>query len=309
MSEITLPPALIADLEHVEALISARASARSAVLQFVERHLVVSSERRIRAALTLLSAKLGRYDLAQVQHAAAAVELIYAATQVHDDLIDEAERRRSSVSLQRGWDGDVALMIGNYLFALAASEMALAPDPRIIAFFSRAVMAICEGQLAPVFLAQSPDEARAQYRARIGSRTAALFEAGCKAGMVCGAGDPQQVETLGHFGYELGMTVQIAADLHNLEADLRRGVITLPLIEAVAATGDRSLAEVVDLPAPDEARIQAVLAAVRSSGADARVLEQARAHSDRAAAALEPFPDSEARQQLLAIVEGVVPAG
>ncbi len=306
MSEIALPPALSADLEHVDALISARASARSAVLQFVERHLVVSSGRRVRAALTLLSARLGRYELAQVQHAAAAVELIYAATQVHDDLIDEAERRRSSVSLQRGWDGDLALMIGNYLFALAASEMALAPDPRIIAFFSRAVMAICEGQLAPVSLAQSPDEARAQYRARIGSRTAALFEAGCKAGMVCGAGDPQQVEALGRFGYELGMAVQTAADARALEADLRRGVITLPLIEAVAASGDRSLAEVVDLPAPDEARIQAVLAAVRSAGAEARTLDQARAHSARAAAALAPFPDNAARRQLIAIAGQLV---
>lgn len=308
MSEITLPPALIADLEHVEALISARASARSAVLQFVERHVVVSSERRIRAALTLLSAQLGHYELVHVQHAAAAIELIYAATQVHDDLIDEVERRRDSVSLQRGWDGDLALMIGNYLFALAASEMALAPDPRIIAFFSRAVMAICEGQLAPVSLAQSPDEARAQYRARIGSRTAALFEAGCKAGMVCGAGDPAQVEALGRFGYELGMALQTTADLRTLEADLRRGVITLPLIEAVSATNDDRLAKVVDLPAPNEAHIQSALASIRSSGAYTRTLEQARTHSTQAAAALGSFPDSEPRRQLLAIAKGAVTA-
>src|SRR4026207_2214592 len=103
-------------------------------------------------------------------------------------------------------------MAGACLSALAAAEMALAPDPRIIGFFSRGVMTICEGELSPVTTITPPDVAIEQYLDHVGCRTAALFEAGCKAGMVCGGGTPEQIEALGRFGYDLGLAFQIVDD-------------------------------------------------------------------------------------------------
>ena len=90
-----------------------------------------------------------------------------------------------------------------------------------------------------------------QYLYKIGCKTAALFEAACKAGMVCGGGAHEQVDALGRFGYDLGLAFQIVDDVLDFTGDeatlgkpagndLREGTITLPLIYAVAAGADRA---------------------------------------------------------------------
>jgi heptaprenyl diphosphate synthase len=309
MSQIPVPPALLADLERVNQIILERVQPRLAVIKVAGEHILTSGGKRIRAALTLLSAQLGRYDLDLALHSAAAVELIHAASLVHDDLVDQAERRRGVPTVHTRWNGDVALMVGDYLFALAAAEMALAPDPRIIGFFSRGVMTICEGELSPVTNITPPDVAIEQYLYQIGCKTAALFEAGCKAGMVCGGGTPEQIEALGRFGYDLGLAFQIVDDVLDYVGDvatlgkpagndLREGTITLPLIYAVEAGGGAELAGIVDLQPSDDERIHWALGEVRRLGAAERALAEARRYAESATSYLDSFPDSAAKQAL-----------
>jgi len=316
MSQIPVPPALHADLERVDQIILERVQPRLAVIRIAGEHILTSGGKRIRAALTLLSAQLGRYDLDQALHSAAAVELIHAASLVHDDLVDQAERRRGVPTVHTRWNGDVALMVGDYLFALAAAEMALAPDPRIIGFFSRGVMTICEGELSPVTHVTPLDTAIEQYLYQIGCKTAALFQAGCKAGMVCGGGTPEQIEALGRFGYDLGLAFQIVDDVLDYVgdtatlgkpagSDLRAGTITLPLIYAVSA-GGAELAGIVDLQPPDGEQIDWALGEVRRLGAANRALADARRYAESAVSHLSSFPDSAAKQALGEIANFVV---
>jgi len=317
MTQIPIPPALAADLEHVDRIIVERAQSRSAVIRIAGQHILTSGGKRIRAALALLSAQLWRYDLDMVIHSAAAVELIHAASLVHDDLVDEAEQRRGVRTVHTRWDGNVALMVGDYLFALAAAEMALAPDPRIISYFSRGVMTICEGELAPVMAATPHDVAIEQYLYKIGCKTAALFEAACKAGMVCGGGAQEQVDALGRFGYDLGLAFQIVDDVLDFTGDLatlgkpagndlREGTITMPLIYAVEAGGGAALAAIVDYQPPDEARVAWAIAQVRQLGGAASAMAEARRYADRAMTHLDGFPDSPAKHALGEIARFVV---
>jgi heptaprenyl diphosphate synthase/octaprenyl-diphosphate synthase len=300
----------------VDQIVVERVQPRLAVIKVAGQHILTSGGKRIRAALALLAAQLGRYDLDRVVHSAAAVELIHAASLVHDDLVDEAERRRGTVTVHTRWDGDVALMVGDYLFALAAAEMALAPDPRIIEYFSRGVMTICEGELSPVMDVAPLDVATEQYLYKIGCKTAALFEAACKAGMVCGGGTQDQVDALGRFGQDLGLAFQIVDDVLDYTADeatlgkpagndLREGTITLPLIYAVAAGGGGALAEVLDARPIDEARIAWAIGEVRRLGT-ARAMQDARRYAETALTHLQSFPDSPARQALSQIAQFVV---
>jgi heptaprenyl diphosphate synthase/octaprenyl-diphosphate synthase len=317
MTQTPIPPALVADLEQVDQIIVERAQSRSAVIRIAGRHILTSGGKRIRAALALLAAQLGRYQLDTVIHSAAAVELIHAASLVHDDLVDEAEQRRGVRTVHTRWDGNVALMVGDYLFALAAAEMALAPDPRIIGYFSRGVMTICEGELSPVMNAAPLDTALDEYLYKIGCKTAALFEAACKAGMVCGGGGQEQIDALGRFGYDLGLAFQIVDDVLDYTGsattlgkpagnDLREGTITMPLIYAVNAGGGSALAAVVDEQPPDEARIAWAIAEVRRLGGIERALAEARRVADRAMAHLDSFPDSAAKHALGEIARFVV---
>lgn len=303
MSQLPVPTALLADLERVDQIIVERVQPRLAVLRIAGQHILTSGGKRIRAALTLLAAQLGRYDLERVLHSAAAVELIHAASLVHDDLVDQAERRRGTVTVHARWDGDVALMVGDYLFALAAAEMALAPDPRIIGYFSRGVMTICEGELSPVLNTTPLDVALDQYFYKIGSKTAALFEAGCKAGMVCGGGAPEQVEALGRFGYELGLAFQIVDDVLDFTGneqtlgkpagnDLREGTLTLPLIYAVAQSSSPLLRELARTNSPDPASVDALVDEVIRANGVGRAMHEAQRIVQRAKSRLDLFPTS-----------------
>jgi heptaprenyl diphosphate synthase/octaprenyl-diphosphate synthase len=197
-------------------------------------------------------------------------------------------------------------MVGDYLFALAAGEMAQAPDPRIISYFSHAVMQICEGELSPVTLLTPLDAALSQYYFKTGSKTASLFAAACKAGMASGGGSPEQIEALGHFGYELGLAFQIVDDVLDFVGnptnlgkpagnDMRQGTITLPLIYAAASSDAERLAQALD--SHDEMQLQwAIGAAQRLGISPARGAAQQRI--ERAMHHLEGFPDSPARQVL-----------
>ena len=317
MSQLPISTALLADLEKVDQIIVERVQSRSSVIRIAGQHILTSGGKRIRAALALLAAQLGHYNLDAVIHSAAAVELIHAASLVHDDLVDDAEQRRGTPTVHTRWDGNVALMVGDYLFALAAAEMALTPDPRIIAYFSRGVMTICEGELTPVVDVAPLDVATRQYLYKIGCKTAALFEAACKAGMVCGGGTQEQVDALGRFGYDLGMAFQIVDDVLDMTGtpetlgkpagnDLREGTITLPLIYAVDGGADPALAAIVDAQPIDDARLDWAIGEVQRLGGTARALEDARGYAERAMAHLDSFPDSAARHALGQVARFVV---
>lgn len=293
-----IPLFILADLARVDMIIRDRIEPQTVVLRAAGHHLSDTGSIQQRAIVTLLAAHLGAYETERLLHAAAAIELLYVASLVHDDLIDEAERRRGVVPTQHRWSGDVALMTGDYLLALAASEMALAPDPRIIAYFSQALMAICEGQLAPVMDVAPFQAALDQYLFKIGSKTAALFEAGCKAGMVCGGGTAQQIEALGRFGYDLGLASAISSDVQTLADDLQKGVITMPLIYAVEMNATPELRVLLDQQQIDDSQIAWAVAEIQRVGGDQRAIEQANSAARRARAQLDFFPDSPAKEAL-----------
>jgi heptaprenyl diphosphate synthase len=265
----------------------------------------------------LLAASLGSYNLANVLHAAAAVELIHAASLVHDDLVDDADQRRGNTTVHVRWNNDVALMVGDYFFAVAAEEMSLAPDPRVVRVYAQAVRTLVEGELNPVTLVAPLNEALAQYVGKIGSKTAALFEAACKAGMICGGGDDEQIAALGRFGYDLGLAFQIVDDVLDYSGDervlgkpagndLRQGTITLPLIYAVANGAGGAATEPLDTATPSDAQVAlAVDEVIRWGGvADARMA--AERYARRAQSHLHAFVDAPARDALSAIAQFVV---
>ncbi len=245
MRPAVFSPNLIADLQQVEQIIHERTHARAAVISIAGSHLSPPDVPRLRAALVLLAAQTANYHLERVIHVAAAVELIHAATQTHNDLVDEAERRRSQPRVGP-WNHGVALMVGDYLFALAAGEMALSPDPRVIIFFTEAVKQITEGVLMPAAPLRPLEEGRAQHLERIGYKDAALIVAACKAGAAAAGADLEQIETLGRFGHELGLALRLGDEVRDFTerngstspgASLRAGAVTLPLIFA-ASLGD-----------------------------------------------------------------------
>jgi len=292
---------ILADLGAIEQRLLECTHSRVAVISAAGAHTVRSGGKRLRAALAILAARLGQYQLERVIHPAAAAELIHAASLVHDDR----------------WDNDVALMVGDYFFALAAAEMARGPDPRIITFYAEAVQTICEGELSPVTVAEPFDRALRQYLYKTGAKTAALFEASCKAGMVAGGGNDEQIAALGRYGYDLGMAFQIIDDVLDFIGDertlgkpagndLRQGTITLPLIYATAASSSQRLRDVLNYSPPPDALVADVIQEVIEVGGVAAAQAEAARYIEQAIAHLNIFPPGQARQALIEIAHFVL---
>lgn len=308
---------LTADLQAVERLLLERATSRSDLIAAASTHTVRSGGKRLRAALALLAARLGSYHLPRVIHAAASVELIQAASLVHDDLVDQAARRRGRVTVHARWDNDVALMVGDYFFALAAGEMARSPDPRIITYYSQAVQTIVEGELSPVTVVEPAETALGQYYYKTGAKTASLFEAACKAGMAAGGGSDAQIAALGRYGFDLGMAFQIIDDVLDFVGDeqtlgkpagndLRQGTITLPLIYALARTGSPRLRAIIGDASPGDAEVAAAIAEVLAAGGVDAAAAEARRFVNQAVSHLAEFPPSPAHRALVEVAHFVI---
>jgi geranylgeranyl pyrophosphate synthase len=298
-----LPPYMHADLEQVERIVQERTRTRAAVISIAGAYLPQPGDPQLRASLVLLAADLGSYRSDRVLHAAAAVELIYAATRTHNGLIDEAARRRGEAR-NEPWNHGVALMVGDYLFALAAGEMALSPDPRVISYYSHAVLAVSEAELMPVTALRPLERAREQYALRVGGSSSALVAAACRAGAACGGLNETQIEALGAYGHALGMMLQIAAEIRDFApgnsttppaSSLRRGKVSLPLIYAAQSGDGARLAAALD--SDDRGELHWATDEVRRHGlAPARA--ELAAQVALAHAALADLPPGEARTRL-----------
>lgn len=308
---------LLDDLAHIERIMLARTISRSPILSAAGAYTVAAGGKRLRAALVLLAARLGHFDLDRAARPAVAVELLHAASLVHDDLVDRAGQRRGRMTVHTQWDQDVALMLGDFLFAAAAHELAEEPDTRVIRTYVNAARTMVEGELRPVTQLRPLEKALDQYYRKIGSKTAVLFEAACSSGMTISGGSDEQIAALEQFGYDLGLAFQIIDDVLDFVGDertlgkpagndLREGTLTLPLIYAVHQSDLPILRDVARTARPDPVLVPQLIAAVTAAGGVARTLDDAHFLVDRAVSHLAIFPPSPARHALTALCTFVI---
>ncbi len=302
-------------LHDIERRLRERSASRAAAIAAAAAHILSAGGKRLRAALVVMAARLGHYDHERAAHAAVAVELLHAASLVHDDLVDHALQRRGQVTVHARWGDDAALMLGNYLFGVAARELAAEPDTRIIQFYASAAHTMVDGELHPVTQLTPFAVAREQYMRKIGAKTAVLFAAACRAGMAVGGGDAAQTEALGRFGYDLGLAFQIVDDVLDYTADeaalgkpagndLREGTLTLPLIIA-AASQDARFGRLRAGVRPDPLHVAPLIAAVIEAGGTRAALHEAQRCLARALTHLDGFAPSPALRGLVELAQFV----
>jgi geranylgeranyl pyrophosphate synthase len=270
--------------------------------------------KRIRPALVLLSGKLGQYEVDRLVTLAASLEVVHTATLVHDDTIDQALTRRGLKTVNAIWNGKVAILVGDFLFAQSAYLAAELDSVRIMSILSETVMAMSTGELRQYVSSQSLEIDEADYFNRICGKTASLFAMCCTGAAIVSEQPEEQIAALHSFGMNLGIAFQIADDVLDFAGseaslgkpagnDLRQGTITLPAIlfaQGMQATSGLQ-AEI-----SEGKNIDDVVTAVRESGALEAALERAGEYLDVARGALRVFPPSDAKDTLLHLAEHVV---
>lgn len=303
-------------LAAVEALLRKTPPGQHASITAASERLFAAGGKRMRPALSLLSASIFGVDAARAVSLAAGVEMLHTATLVHDDLIDQAHTRRGAATLNADGSTAAAVLVGDYLFARAANLVAQTDHVRIMDLFARTLMVILNGEVAQRFSRWEID--RAEYEARIYAKTAALFVLAAQAGAVLGNASAAAEDALVAYGHAAGLAFQIVDDMLDFGgspaqtgkptgADLRQGLFTLPAIYyAEAHPDDPDLLTLLEAKDGDHPSLPRLVEKVRASSAMEAALDEARQLSAQAQRALERLPYSVHTDALAALARSAV---
>ncbi len=305
-----------AELAEVEQLLlEAIAAANEPLRAALEPHLM--GGKRLRAGLVLLTGSLFSAPSLPLQRLAAAIELLHAATLVHDDIIDQSDLRRGNPTLHTIWPTSVAILAGDFLLAQSVALVAELQNPRILRSLADGLRRVSAGEIRETLGSTGVVQGKQEYYLGTEAKTAALFAASAAmAAMVAGAVD-STVATLASFGRELGMAFQVVDDVLDISADevtlgkpagsdLRQGLVTLPVLLFLEQHRNTEVVTRVLEGQRGEPAIKAAVDAIRGSGSVEMAMDEARGFADRARSILAGFPDGVARGELYAMVDYVV---
>lgn len=312
---------LASDMAAVNALIAARmASEHAPRIPQVTAHLVEAGGKRLRPMLTLAAARLCGYEGDDHIKLAATVEFIHTATLLHDDVVDESERRRGRPTANLLWDNKSSVLVGDYLFARSFQLMVETNSLRVMDILANASAVIAEGEVLQLTAAQDLATTEAIYLTVVRGKTAALFAAATEVGGVIAGVHEAQVTALRDYGDALGIAFQIVDDLldyggtdamigKNTGDDFRERKVTLPLIKAVAKAEPEERAfwvRVIEKGDQRDGDLDHAKALMAKAGAMEAARAEALAWAARARSALSVLPDHPLRGMLDDLADYVV---
>ena len=229
-------------LSKVESLILQKLKSDVNLIEKMSNHHLSSGGKRLRALLTLGSAKLTGYkDDNRDINLAACVELIHSATLLHDDVIDESELRRGVKTTNSIWGNQSSILVGDYLLSRCFEIMVEDGDLEILKLLSSTSAKIAQGEVLQLQHRGEADLLEETYIDIINLKTASLFAAATKTGACLSGSNEKEKKALESYGRNLGLAFQIADDALDYYAkeklfgkeigkDFFEGKVTLPLI-------------------------------------------------------------------------------
>lgn len=236
-------------------------------VETISQHLLKSGGKRLRPGLCILSARAGKkFSLEKILPIAAALELIHTASLVHDDVIDESPLRRGRQTTNSLWGNQSAILSGDFLFA-RAFKLISSQDygNRISMSLATLVENLSVGEiLQDRFSFRVVSES--EYLKRISMKTAGFLSTACELGAIVGGMEDRDVENLTRYGECIGMAFQLTDDILDIVgdeknlgkkagADLKQGIITLPVIYALESN-PADLREIVTNPDINDGEIE-----------------------------------------------------
>jgi octaprenyl-diphosphate synthase len=236
-------------LEDVEARIAQQAAAFDPAIEGYVVYAVGSRGKRLRPLLTLLAGgatgeiNSGHVDLAVI------VELIHIATLVHDDVMDEAERRRAQPTANARWGNSLSVLLGDCLFAHALTLSTNFENAEIGRAIARTAATVCSGEMIQTQRKFDLNLGVQDYLRIVQMKTGSLFSAAAELAAVISESSPDVIDTFKNFGFQIGTAYQIYDDCVDLAGseratgktlgtDLRKGKFTLPVLIFLRSVSD-----------------------------------------------------------------------
>jgi len=299
------------DIKLIEDEIYNTITTEHIILNQSSNQLLAAGGKRIRPIFVLLSGHFGDYQFPKIKKIAAALELIHMATLVHDDVIDDADKRRGKLTVKAKWDNKVAMYTGDYIMAQALVLITEFDNPEIHRTLSKAIVRMCEGEIDQIKDFNDWDQTLKQYLKRIKRKTALLIAISCKVGALASNADAKTVAKLYQYGYNVGMAFQIVDDILDLTStteelgkpvgsDLRQGNITLPALYALHCSTDKDRIKEL-ISDRDNDRTEELIELIRLSSGIDYAKRLAQRYIQRAKEALDELPNISQKETLLEI--------
>jgi octaprenyl-diphosphate synthase len=205
----------------------------------------------MRPILTLLMAKLYGEIEDSTYYAAISLELLHTASLVHDDVVDESDKRRGQSSVNAIYDNKVSVLVGDYLLATSLTNAAMTTDVQLVELVSRLGQALSEGEIIQLSNTNASDFSEDVYFDVIKKKTAALFSTAAEAGARSVKSSDEMAKNAALFGELIGIAFQIKDDIFDYYKsdelgkptgnDMREGKLTLPALYVLNTLKDEAM--------------------------------------------------------------------
>lgn len=308
------------EMELFEQKFQLSMASKVALLNRITHYIVNRKGKQMRPMFVFLVAKMVNHGEVseRTYRGASVIELIHTATLVHDDVVDDSNRRRGFFSVNALWKNKIAVLIGDFLLSKGLLLSIDNNDFDLLKIISVAVREMSEGELLQIEKARQLDITEDIYYEIIRQKTATLIAACCSLGAASVQPNTPQVEEMRKFGELIGMAFQIKDDLfdYGTEAigkptgiDIKEQKMTLPLIHVLNKSDKKQkkwLINSIKNHNKDKQRVKEVITYVKTNGGLEYAIDKMKTFQAEALQILQKYPDSEFKASLELMVNYVI---
>ncbi|MDB2327725.1 polyprenyl synthetase family protein [Flavobacteriaceae bacterium] len=308
------------EMELFEEKFTQSMSSQVALLNRITHFIINRKGKQMRPMFVFLVAKLlgnGKVN-ERTYRGASVIELIHTATLVHDDVVDDSNKRRGFFSINALWKNKIAVLVGDFLLSKGLLLSIENEDFDLLKIISVAVREMSQGELLQIEKARDLDITEEIYYEIIRQKTATLLASCCALGAQSVDASAEDVKKMHRFGELLGMAFQIKDDLFDygerkigkpVGIDIKERKMTLPLIytiNVVSKEEKKNLINTVKNHNKNKVKVNALIQTVKEKGGLDFALKQMEDFRDQAIAILMGFPKNEYRDALELMVNYVI---
>ncbi len=299
------------DMVAVDSVIRRRLASDVVLINQISNYIIASGGKRLRPVLVLLAGGHFSANPDHTREMAAVIEFIHTATLLHDDVVDESSLRRGRQTANAVFGNAASVLVGDFLYSRAFQMMVEVGSMRVMEVMAEATNIVAEGEVLQLLNVGDPDTDEEQYFRVVRYKTAKLFESAARVGAILGHANSADERALADYGMHLGTAFQLIDDVldysgeagetgKNLGDDLAEGKPTLPLIYAIRNGDDAERRLVREAIANgDRSNMEAVVAAIRATGAIDYSRAAAHREAETAMASIAHLTDSPHKDALL----------
>ena len=286
------------------------------LINIIGKYILRHKGKHIRPVLTILASRVCGQPTLNSYRAAALIEMLHIATLIHDDVVDEAEKRRGFPPINRIWKNKIAVLMGDFMLSKALINMVGLRDFSALQLIADTAEKLSAGEILQIEKSLTKSMTKKVYYEMIYQKTASLVSTSCELGAITSTGQERDRKAMMIYGTKLGMAFQVKDDLFDLlgnerqtgkdmGADVKRNILTLPLIhcyETLSKSETRQIKKILSQKRKSIRDLNDLKEMVHSAGGFNFAEQKIEEFNHQALDAISPYPDSPYKQSMVDLI-------